>query len=65
MRNTPDVMNSSLEEVEEWINDPEDRVMEGNQTREKKKEICKMRIDLDNSVTPSSIHIIGVSEEEQ
>ena len=30
-------MNSGMEETEEWISDPEDRVMEHNQAEQKRK----------------------------
>jgi len=54
MRNTLDAMNSRMEESEEQISDLEDKVMENNEA-EQKKELCKMRIDLRNLVTPSDI----------
>jgi len=47
-------MNSRIEEAEEQISDLEDRVMENNQA-EQKKELCKTRIDLGNSVIPSNV----------
>ena len=51
-----DGMNSRLEEAEERINDLRDRVMESNQSEQKReKKLCNMRTDLGNSVTPSNI----------
>lgn len=37
MRNTLDGINSRVEEGEEWNNDLEDRVMEGNQAEQKRE----------------------------
>ena len=52
-------MNNKMEETEEHINDPKDRVVESNQAELKReKESCKMRIDLGNSVTPSNVTLI-------
>ena len=56
IKNTLDGINSRLEEGEELIRDLEDKVMESNKTEQVRgKKLCKMRIDLENSVTPSSI----------
>ena len=56
MRNKLDGMNRGLEEAEELINDPEDRVKKVIKlNKREKKELWKMRIDLGNSVTPSNI----------
>ena len=41
MNNTPEGINRRITEVEEWINDPENRMVEGTaseQNREKKNE---------------------------
>ena len=52
-KNTLDRINSKLEEAEKQINDLEDRVMEINQAEQvREKELCKTRIDLENSVAP-------------
>lgn len=50
MRNTFDGMNT-MPGGEEWINDPEDRVMESNQPEKMKKIYIQTRIDSENSVT--------------
>lgn len=55
IENTFDRLNRGLEEVEEWINDQEDKVMESNQTEQMREKICEVRIDLGNSVIPSSV----------
>ena len=56
MRNTLE-MNGMMEEAEEQISDLEDRVRESNpdEQNKRKKELHKMRIDLENSVSPSNI----------
>ena len=41
MRNMLDGMMSRLEEVEEWINDLVDRIMESKPNKREKKELCK------------------------
>lgn len=54
--NMHDGMNSRMEEAEEQINDLENTVLESNQVEQKKKkELCKTRTDLGNSVTLSNI----------
>ena len=53
MRNTLHGIKSRIEEAEEPIRDLEDRVMESNEA-EQKRELCKMRIDLGNSVIQSN-----------
>ena len=62
-----DGINNRLDEAEEQIGDLEDNVMESNQAEQVKKKMCKMRVGLGNSVTPSSIitHIIGIPKGEE
>lgn len=48
-------MNNRLEEAEEQISDLEDKIMENNEAEQKKEELCNMRTDLGNSVTPSPV----------
>lgn len=55
MENTIVGINSRLQKVEEHISDLEDRVMERNQVEHVRDKHCIMRIELENSVTPSSI----------
>lgn len=55
LKNTLDGINSRLEEVEEQITNLEDRVMETNQAEQARKKVCKMRVDLWNTVTMSNI----------
>ena len=43
-----------MKEVEEWISDIEDKIME-NDEAEQRRELWNMRLDLGNSVTPSNI----------
>ena len=38
IRNMLDMMNSSLEETEEWLNDLEDKVMESNEAEQKREQ---------------------------
>ena len=47
-------MNSRLEEAEGWISGLEDKIMENNES-EQKKELYNPRIDLKNSVAPSNL----------
>ena len=46
-----------MKEMEEQISELEDRVMESNQAEQKRerKELCKTKIDLGNSVSLSTI----------
>ena len=64
-----DAMNNRLEETEEQINDPEDKVIENNKAKQKrgKKNYGKLSrlIELTDSIKYSNIHIIGISEEEE
>lgn len=45
--------NSRLEEAEEQINYLEDKVMESNQTQQRRRKLFQMRAVLGNSVTSS------------
>jgi len=55
IENTLGGINSRLEEAKEQTSDLEDRVMESNQAEWVREKKYKMRIDLGNSATPSSI----------
>ena len=37
IKNTLDIINSKLEEAEEWVSDLEDKVMENNHTEQEKE----------------------------
>ena len=52
--NQLDVMTTRMKEVEEWISDIEDKIME-NDEAEQRRELWNMRLDLGNSVTPSNL----------
>ena len=69
MRNTVDRMNSRMEKTEEWINDLEDRVTESNQAEQKREKRIMQNEnrpkELNDSIRPNNIHIIGVQEEEE
>lgn len=64
-----DAMNNRLEETEEQINDPEDKVIENNKAKQKrgKKNYGKLSrlIELTDSIKYSNIHIIEVPETEE
>ena len=65
--NTLDAMNNRLE-AEGQISDLEDRVMESNETEQKRERIMqnKNRLrDLSGSIRHNSIHIMRVPEEEE
>ena len=47
-------MNSRIKEAEQ-ISNQEDKVMESNLNKRERKELCKMRTDLGNSVTASNV----------
>jgi len=56
IRSMLDTMNTRLEESEEQINDPEDKVIENNEAEQREKEeLCKTKIDLGDTVTSSNI----------
>lgn len=58
MRNMLYGINSRLPEAEKRIKDQEDRLMENsenNEAKQKRKKLCKRRIVIGNSVTPSNL----------
>ena len=58
MRNTLDGMNSRLEEAEEQINDPEDRVMESNQAVHEREKNTQNKNREETAIPPSVITFI-------
>ena len=60
-------MNSRLEEMEEWINDLEQKVIESSEAEQERRIMQnKNRLrELRDSTKCSNIHIIGVLEEEK
>lgn len=54
---------TSGRKTEEQINDLQDRVTERNLAEQKRKGICKMRIDLRNSDSITKVHRLGVPRE--
>ena len=56
IKNTLEGINSGLEEEEEWFSDLADRVVESKQAEQVRgKKLCKIRINLGNSMTPSRV----------
>ena len=63
-RNTPEGMNSRLEEAEEQISDLEDRVMESNQVNSKKQNKNENRLrELSDIIKHNTICDIEIPEE--
>ena len=59
--------NKRMEEVEEWINDIEDRIMENNEANKKERKILYHERDIGNWVLlwNNNINIIGVPRKEE
>ena len=69
IKNSLDRINSRITEAEEWISDPEDKIVEIT-TAEQNKETRMKRIedslrDLWDNIKCTNIRIIGVPEEEE
>ena len=69
MKNTPEGINIRLNEMEEWINELEDRILEVTATKQEKKRKKKRNQDhlrdLWGNIKNAIICIIGVSEGEK
>ena len=69
MKNTLEVINSIITEAEEWISELKDRMLEitaEGQNKEKRMERNEDNLrDLWDNIKLTSIHIIGVPEEER
>ena len=69
IKNYLEGINSKITEAEEWISDPEDKIVEittADQNKEKRvKRIKDSLRDLWDNIKCTNIRIIGVSEEEE
>ena len=69
IKNSQEGINSRITEVEEWISDPEDKIVEittAEQNKEKRmKRIEDSLRDLWDNIKGTNIQIIGVPEEER